>query len=145
MEICHLIKVFLILEDLSFDECINNLDNKYKSNFNKNDIKNKNQIYEKKENLIKAIKRYMLRYLILNDNTEEIENRSLISELFKSNLWNINEIEIKEIEQIINEEFGALNLSISNIFNFYQLITSITIDDDEIPKPKPRPRPRHKI
>jgi len=143
LEICHLIKVFLILEDLSFDECINNLDNKYKSNFNKNDIKNKNQIYEKKENLIKAIKRYMLRYLILNDNTEEIENRSLISELFKSNLWNINEIEIKEIEQIINEEFGALNLSISNIFNFYQLITSITLDDDEIPKPKPRPR--HKI
>ena len=130
LEICHLIKVFIILEDLSFDECINSLDNKFKLNFNKKEIENRNQFYEIKENLLKAIQRYMLRYLILNDNIEEIENISLISELFKSNLWNINENELKEIEQIINAEFGALNLTISNIFCFYQLITNIKNDND---------------
>jgi len=131
LEICKLIKVFLILEDFSFDECINNLDNKFKSNFDKNDIENKNKIYENKDNLAKAIQRYILRYLILNDITEEIENRSLISELFKSNLWNINDNEIKEIEQIINDEFGNLHLKISNIYYFYQLIKNITSDDDD--------------
>jgi len=131
-EICHLIKVFIILEDLSFDECINSLDNKFKLNFNKKEIENKNRIYEIKENLQRAIQKYMLRYLILNDNIEEIENRSLISELFKSNLWNINENELKEIEQIINAEFGRLNLTISNIFCFYQLITTIKSDNDNI-------------
>jgi hypothetical protein len=142
LEICQLIKVFLILEDLSFDKCINSLDNKYKSNFNKTVIENKNKIFEKKENLIKAIQRYMLRYLILNDNTEEIDKRSLISELFKSNLWNINENEIKDIEQIIIEEFGNLNLKISNVFYFYQLITTITSDDDDN---KSITRPRFRI
>ena len=142
LEICQLIKVFLILEDLSFDKCINSLDNKFKSNFNKTVIENKNKIFEKKENLIKAIQKYMLRYLILNDNAEEIDKRSLISELFKSNLWNINENEIKDIEQIINEEFGNLKLTISNVFYFYQLITTITSDDDDN---KSITRPRFRI
>ena len=35
LEICQLIKAFLILEDLSFDKCINSLDNKFKSNLDK--------------------------------------------------------------------------------------------------------------
>ena len=134
-----LMNIFLYIEHLCFNEICKNLDTKFKSSLQED----KKQIIlyrlnkdKKKNELSKALRRYIIRYLIGNKNIEKIEKNNLVSELSKSDLWGVNLGNINEIKKFLNEKLSDINLTIFDAFDFYNIIGKE--DQEFIEKIKPQ-------
>lgn len=91
---------------------------------------NKIKNYNNNKSLFIALRRYIFRYLIDNENTKDIENRNLISELGNAELWDLKTIKIDELKNNLNIQFGELDLKVEVIIRFYsELCEHIKIEE----------------
>jgi hypothetical protein len=128
LKLSKIVNIYLYIEHLCFKELSKSLDNKFKSpieyekqskiDFNKQKIKE-----PIRDELPKALRRYISRYLISNKkkNKEELENKDLIIELYKSDLWWIK-IKMDDIKKELNTYLKDFNLKVAQSFTLYELI-----------------------
>ena len=99
-------------------ERLNN-DDKINSLFDDTEFKNK---------FIRALRRYITRYLLDNINLENIDEEKLVEKLFKSDLWGINEMnqfdEIKNKLDLFIEKLKLIQIDINvkEAFGLYELL-----------------------
>ena len=121
-----LLEIFLYLEHLYFEINYNNIEDDYLKK-EINDIENIKYKIEKlkiKDEFIKALRRYITRYLIGNKNIlVELKGENLINEFYKSDLWGINEMKkFDDIKHVLNAELSGVNIKIIEAFSLYEII-----------------------
>ena len=124
-KINKLMNIFLYIEHLCFNEISKNLDEKFKSpmqKYKRDKILSRLKEDKEKNDLSKALRRYIIRYLIGNKNIEKIEKNNLALELNKSDLWGVNSDNLDEIKKFLNDKLSDINLTIFDIYDFYNLI-----------------------
>ena len=132
LKINKIINIYLYIEHLCFEELCKSLNEKYKLKIDENIIINIHDKMKKfsnktlKNELPKALRRYISRYLISKKTIEKLEEKQLIIELYKSDLWWTN-IKIEDIKKELRslEEF---KLTVAQSFSLYE---SIGYDDKE--------------
>ena len=121
-----LLEIFLYLEHLYFEINYNNIEDDYlKKEINDfENIKNKIEKLNIKDEFIKALRRYITRYLIGNKNIlVELKGENLINEFYKSDLWGINEMKkFDDIKHVLNAELSGVNIKIIEAFSLYEII-----------------------
>jgi hypothetical protein len=108
--------------DKKWEDILENLNDKFKKDIKeKEKIKIKLNNYKNIKNLIEVIKRYVLRFLIITEDNESLKNidiQLLIPELGRSDLWAPDVDKNKNL----NDKFGEFNLTVGQIYNFYNII-----------------------
>ena len=128
----QILNIFLYLENLFFDnikqniEDNNNLSEDLDDNIDKDCLKNS----IKELDLSTALRRYISRYLIDENYVSNNLNRNLSLELSRYELWNENETKFNEIKDILNGEFGKLNITIKDTLSLYKFINEDKEDLD---------------
>ena len=125
MKINKLFSIFIYLENLYLNDNFNNeitkINDKFKLDFKDEDkVRNTIKNFDDKKGLFLALKRYIFRYLIDNQNAKNIENRNLIYELGQSELWDLKDINIDDIKRNLNLSFKEIK--IGNIVIFCDLL-----------------------
>ncbi len=125
MKINKLFSIFIYLENLyindNFNDEITKINDKFKLDFKDEDkVRNTIKNFDDKKGLFLALKRYIFRYLIDNQNAKNIENRNLIYELGQSELWDLKDINIDYIKRNLNLSFKEIK--IGNIVIFCDLL-----------------------
>ena len=119
--------IFLYFEHLCFDKLCQNLDKKYKSEIDEkytSIINKKKELIENNE-FPKALRRYITRYLIGNNNSiTNLENNNLSLELNKSDLWGINSGNMNQIKNFLIDTFKDIDIKVSQSLEFYKLVGS---------------------
>jgi len=121
-----LFEIFLYLEHLYFEINYINIEDDY-LNKEINDIKSVKNKIEKlkiKDEFIKALRRYITRYLMGNKNIlVELKGENLINELYKSDLWGLNEMKkFENIKHVLNTGLNGVNIKIGEAFSLYEII-----------------------
>ena len=116
----------MYLEHLYFEINYINIEEDY-LNKEINDIKSVKNKIEKlkiKDEFIKALRRYITRYLMGNKNIlVELKGENLINELYKSDLWGLNEMKkFENIKHILNTGLNGVNIKIGEAFSLYEII-----------------------
>jgi len=128
LQLNQLLSIFLYLEDLYYKQLIDQLDKKFKIKIEKEKREKIKKIIkglEIQDNLSLALRRYQIRYLIGYNNNIKI-NFDLISELYKSDLWELKDkLDLNRIKEILNENFSEFNLKMENINDLYNLVNEI--------------------
>ena len=122
----QIFEVFLYLEHLYFELLIYN--NNYKNDFNR-DIHNIDEIitklkeFEFIDELIKALRRYITRYLITNKNSSLNLYDNLINQFKNPDLWGIEQMKkFDEIKNKLNTDLKNLNINIGQSITLYEAI-----------------------
>ena len=132
-QINQLISIYLCFEDLYFD-ILKNTDNDYNVQIEdeiieKIEIRFKN--FKKKEELIEALKRYISRYLIGNEEIKNNKNNlKLIQQLQKQDLWDVNETNLNEIFKDLDNNFNEFDLTVEQSFVLFNLLFEINNEKD---------------
>ena len=130
LKINKLYNTFIYLENLYLNEnfeniCKNLNDNKFGQEFDDmKAIKNKIDNFNDKKGLFMALKRYIFRYLVDNQNINNIENTNLIFELGKSELWDLKAINVNDIKRNLNSHFKDF-IKVGNVKCFSYLLNDV--------------------
>ena len=117
------------LNDVKLEELISDIKNNFQDIIKGNEeLINKIKKYNNKQDLINAVKRYVIRYIIVNKNMnkekfEKFKNQQLILELGKPDLWELNKIKIDEVKNSLNDAFRDFNLKVRQILTFYYALS----------------------
>ena len=118
--------IFLFFEHLCFDKLCKDLDEKFKDQINKEDIsliKNKIKGFKLRDDLSKALRRYISRYLVGIEKETGLENNNLFLELeINSDLWGIEFGNMNEIKEFLDDKCKDIVITVSKSFEFYNLI-----------------------
>ena len=118
--------IFLFFEHLCFDKLCKDLDEKFKDQINKEDIsliKNKIKGFKLRDDLSKALRRYISRYLVGIEKETGLENNNLFLELeINSDLWGIEFGNMNEIIEFLDDKCKDIVITVSKSFEFYNLI-----------------------
>ena len=133
-----IIEIYLYFEHLYFALQYRKRENEFiegKGNFNNYEqINTLFDNHEFKIELVRALRRYITRYLFGNINLEDIDDKKLVENLYKSDLWGINGMNqfdnIKNKLDVIANGFKSINLDI-NIAGAFGLYESIGDYDKE--------------
>ena len=91
------------------------------------EVKDRNDIFTIKE-LGAAVRRFISRYLIGKKQNDDINEKSLlVPALKRPELWGEKISKIGNLEELIFNLLGDFNLTVGQIFNFYEIIK----DEDE--------------
>jgi len=88
------------------------------------DIKTKIEKLEIKSEFIKALRRYITRYLLGNKNIfMDLKEENLLNELYRSDLWGINEMrKFGEIKNVLNTGLKNIHIKIKHSLTLYENI-----------------------
>ena len=123
----QLVNVYLYFEEIFFEEI-------KKEKFNNNkifekienekiyNIKNIIKEISNKIDLLNALKRYVLRYLIDEHYLIKNSNNNISLELERQELWNVDENKLNEIKNILNKEIKNFDIKVKEVFLIYELI-----------------------
>ena len=136
-----IVGIFLYFEHLYFGFYYYKHENEFRKNIDNIDLEllNKLDDDEFKNEFIKALRRYITRYLIGNRNIDNIKNENLIKEFYKSDLWGINYMkQFEEVKNKLDTYLKNINIKIDEAFGLYELFgekdreTMKSLKDDEI-------------
>ena len=101
--------------------------------------------FELKNEFIKALRRYITRYILENKSISDIKDENIIKEFYKSDLWGIQQIHnFEEIKNILDNHFKYFDIKIGEALGLYEfygeedkefvknLIKEIENDDENI-------------
>ena len=136
-----IVGIFLYFEHLYFGLYYYKHENEFGKNMDNIDLELLNELDddEFKNEFIKALRRYITRYLIGNRNIDNIKNENLIKEFYKSDLWGINYMkQFDEVKNKLDTYLKNINIKIDKAFGLYELFgekdkeTMKSLKDDEI-------------
>ena len=135
-----IVEIFLYFEHLYFGLYYYKHENEFMKNMNNIDLELLNELDDEfKNEFIKALRRYITRYLIGNRNIDNIKNENLIKEFYKSDLWGINYMkQFEEVKNKLDTYLKNINIKIDKAFGLYELFgekdkeTMKSLKDDEI-------------
>ena len=135
-----IVDIFLYFEHLYFGFYYFKHENEFKENRENIDLELLFELDDEfKNEFIKALRRYITRYLIGNKNIDNIKNENLIKEFYKSDLWGINYMkQFDEVKNKLETYLKNINIKIDNAFGLYELFgvkdieTIKPLKDDEI-------------
>ena len=135
-----IVEIFLYFEHLYFGLYYYKHENEFMKNMNNIDLELLNELDDEfKNEFIKALRRYITRYLIGNKNIDNIKNENLIKEFYKSDLWGINYMkQFEEVKNKLDTYLKNINIKIDKAFGLYELFGEKDIEtikplkDDEI-------------
>ena len=118
--------IYLFFEHLCFDNLCKDLDEKFKDQINQEDIsliENKIKDFKLIDDLSKALRRYISRYLVGIKKETGLENNNLFLELeINSDLWGIKSGNMNEIKEFLDDKCKDIVITVSKSFEFYNLI-----------------------
>ena len=127
-----IIEIYLYIEHLYFALQYRKREDEFiQGKENLNNYEQINSLFDNSEfkiEFVRALRRYITRYLFGNINLEDIDEERLIENLYKSDLWGIKGMnqfdDIKNKLDIISNEFKSKNLDINikEAFGLYELI-----------------------
>ena len=132
-KINQLLNIYLVIEEIMFDEIKekkfknNNLFNNIQKKINSDELKK----ISKKIDLLRALKRYFLRYLIDDYYIKQNSERNIALELEKSELWNVNENKLKEIKEVLNKQLKDYDIKVKESYHFYEIINNDNDNDND--------------
>ena len=135
-----IVDIFLYFEHLYFGFYYFKHENEFKENRENIDLELLFELDDEfKNEFIKALRRYITRYLIGNRNIDNIKNENLIKEFYKSDLWGINYMkQFEEVKNKLDTYLKNINIKIDEAFGLYELFGEKDIEtikplkDDEI-------------
>ena len=131
LKINQLMSIYFYVEHLSFNELIKLLKPDYKKLIDEKVIKEiKTKLENKKEKEIipwkevaAAVRTFISRYLIGEFSTVKIdENRDLVSQLLRAELWEEKYGELDDFEDLIFSKINEFKLIVGQALDFYQII-----------------------
>ena len=123
--------IFFYVEHLSFKELSKTLQPEYKKEIDQKIAETiKKNLEDKKENekipwkeLAAAVRRLISRYLTGEMQTTDInENLELVSQLYRTDLWEEKLGKLDDLEELITEKIKQFKLTVGQAFNFYEII-----------------------
>ena len=121
--------IFFYVEHLSFKELSKTLQPEYKKEIDQKIAETiKKNLEDKKENekipwkeLAAAVRRLISRYLTGEMQTTDInENLELVSQLYRTDLWEEKLGKLDDLEELITEKIKQFKLTVGQAFNFYE-------------------------
>ena len=121
-----ILEIFLYLEHLFFELNYNNNEyNFIKGEINSIDIiKNSIETFKLKDEFIKALRRFITRYLLGDKNILiDLKDENLINEFYRSDLWGIKEMkEFDKIKILLKIRLKDINIKINQALSLYENI-----------------------
>ena len=123
--------IFFYAEHLSFKELSKTLQPEYKKVIDPEIVEIiKKDLAEKKEDekiswkeLAAAVRRFISRYLAGERQTTDInENLELVSQLYRTDLWEEKLGKLNDLEDLITEKIKQFKLTVGQAFKFYDII-----------------------
>ena len=134
-----LMNIFFFIEHLCFNDLIETLQPEYRMEIDINVIQRiREKLLSNKNNegrytisdLAAAVRRFISRYLVGKRQTTDInENRDLIFDLCRTDLWTEKIGKIDNLDDIISNQLFEFQLKVGQAYAFYQIIS----DEDKIP------------
>ena len=136
ISIKNIMDIYFYVEHLSFMELSQTLDETYKNIIVEDDLVEtiKNKLKDKKENgtitweqLAAVIRRFISRCLIggkklTSEILQEIKKFELVSQLYRTDLWEEKFLKLDNLNQLIKEKIGQFNFNVSQALRLYEII-----------------------